>query len=107
MEKEEEKGVLEVYEEIWDGHRRERGCVKSRRRLREVLMMEAERWRQERGKIRGRSSNKSIIFSLIKILAYFTCFSLTIVYLYFIINWEGVREMKGDKKGGLKVDEKK
>jgi hypothetical protein len=48
--------VLEVYEERWMARK---GSARSRRRLRGVLMLDAERRRKERGKIRGRSSNKS------------------------------------------------
>ena len=61
MKKEREKGLLEVDEERWNGQRRERGSVRSRRRLRGVLVVEAERWRLEREKIRDRSSNKSLV----------------------------------------------
>jgi hypothetical protein len=56
----EKKGMLEVDEERWNGQRREKGCVRSRRRLRGVLMVEAERWRRERRMIRGISSKKSL-----------------------------------------------
>ena len=103
MKKRREKGCA------W-GRRREKGwsearkgSVRSKLRLRGVLVVEAERWRRERGMIGGRSSNKSlkvstyvidskyvtkipIVFSLIKLSAYFTCFSLTTVDLYFFMN---------------------
>jgi hypothetical protein len=46
------KGVLEVDEEGWNGQRQEKGSVKNRRRLRGVLVVEAERWRLERENIR-------------------------------------------------------
>jgi hypothetical protein len=39
---------------------RERGSVRSRQRLREFSIVEAGRWRQKRGTIRGRSSNQSL-----------------------------------------------
>jgi hypothetical protein len=52
--------VLEVDEERLNVQRRERGSVRSRRGLKGVLLVEAERWRRERGKIVGRSLNKSL-----------------------------------------------
>jgi hypothetical protein len=52
--------VLEVDEESWNGQRRDWRSVRSRRRLRGVLMVDAERWRRERRKIRCRSSIKSL-----------------------------------------------
>jgi hypothetical protein len=52
--------VLLLDEEKYNGQRRERGSIRSTQRSRGVFVVEAERWRRERGKIRGRSSNKSL-----------------------------------------------
>jgi hypothetical protein len=65
--------------------RREKGSIRSRRRFRGVLMVEAEGWRQKRGKKKSLDV-LPILFSLIKLLAYFTCFSLTTVNQLFFMN---------------------